>query len=256
MGEYSEKSITGAIVDSFFGKLKENIVSDCIIVGGGPSGLMAARDLALAGKKVLLIERNNYLGGGFWVGGYLMNKFTVVHPAQDILKELGIPFNAYGSGIYTADSVHACAGLITEAAKAGVSFLNMTSVEDVIFRNKRVCGVVINWTPIDYLPRSIAALDPVALESGFIIDATGHDAYVCGKLAERGALKIKGMGAMWVEESEKMVVEYTGEVYPGLIASGMATSTVFGLPRMGPVFSSMLFSGRKAAKLLLEKFDG
>lgn len=36
-----------------------------IIIGAEPSGLMAARDLAMEGRKVLIIESNNYLGGGF-----------------------------------------------------------------------------------------------------------------------------------------------------------------------------------------------
>lgn len=35
----------------------------------------------------------------------------------------------------------------------------------------------------------------------------------------------------------------------------MAVSTTFGLPRMGPTFSSMLFSGSKVGTLTLENFE-
>ena len=49
------------------------------------------------------------------------------------------------------------------------------------------------------------------------------------------------------------MVEVTQEVYPGLIAAGMAASAVAGSHRMGPVFGGMLLSGEKAASLALDK---
>jgi thiamine thiazole synthase len=56
---------------------------------------------------------------------------------------------------------------------------------------------------------------------------------------------------MDVNTSEDLVVEKTGEVYPGLYVIGMAVSTVYGIPRMGPTFGGMLFSGRKAADQII-----
>ncbi len=249
-----EKEITRAIVAEFAMQFQEYVESDCIIIGGGPSGLMAGRNLARAGKKVLIVERNNYIGGGFWIGGYLMNKITVRHPGERVLDELGIPYKAVSDGLFVADGPHACSKLIASACDAGVKFANMTIFEDLVLREDgRVCGAVINWTPISALPREITCVDPVAIEAKVLLDATGHDAQVVKKLEERGLIKTKGYGAMWVERSEDLILEHTGEVHPGLIVSGMAVSTVYGLPRMGPTFGGMLLSGEIAAEIILEK---
>lgn len=253
----SETEVTKAIVGSFLKQFEEYSSSDVVIIGGGPSGLMAGRDLAGKGKKVLIVERNNYIGGGFWIGGYLMNKVTVRAPSQEVLDELGIPYEKAREGLYVADGPHACSRLIAAACDAGVKFANMTIFEDVVLReNNRVAGAVINWTPVASLPREITCVDPVAIESSVMIDATGHDACVVNKLEQRGLVKTVGFGAMWVEKSEDLVVEHTGELLPGLIVAGMATSTTYGLPRMGPTFGGMLLSGRKAAVEAAKMLDG
>ncbi len=249
-----EKEVTRAIVQGFMKDFERYAESDVIVVGGGPSGLMAARDLAKKNVPVLVIERNNYLGGGFWIGGYLMNKTTIRAPAHKILDELGVPYSESSKGLYVADGPHACSKLIAAACDAGAKILNMTIIDDVIIRQKdRVGGVVVNWTPVSALPREITCVDPVGLEAKLVMDATGHDAAVVRCLERRGLIKVPGYGAMWVERSEDLVVEHTGEVYPGLIVTGMSVSTAYGLPRMGPTFGAMLMSGKRAAEVAYEK---
>ena len=111
---------------------------------------------------------------------------------------------------------------------------------------------MVNWSAVHSLPRQITCVDPVALEAKVVVDATGHDAVVAAFLARRGLLDVPGCGAMWVDQSEDAVVERTGEVYAGLVATGMAVSSLYGLPRMGPTFGGMLLSGEKAAAKVLE----
>jgi thiamine thiazole synthase len=209
---------------------------------------MAARDLANAGFKTLIIESNNYIGGGFWIGGYFMNTLTFRAPADKILDELKIPYKEIEKGLFVADGPAACSKLISATCDSGAKILNLTKFDDVVYRNNRVEGVVINWSPVSALPRQITCVDPIALESKVVIDATGHDAWVAKSLEKRGLLKLETYGPMDVNTSEDLVVEKTGQIHPGLYAIGMAVSTIYGIPRMGPTFAGMLFSGRKAAQ--------
>lgn len=251
-----ESQITKAIVKEFSEEFLGIVESDVIVIGAGPSGLMAAKELSEDKVKTVVIESNNYLGGGFWIGGYLMNKLTVRKPAQKELDDIGIPYKEVEEGLYVADGPNACSKLISSACDSGAKIINATRFDDVVLKDERVSGAVINWNAVSTLPRAITCVDPVALESKFVIDASGHDAVVARALEKRGLLDIRGFSGMNVGTSEDAVVEKTSEIYPGLIATGMAVATVFGLPRMGPTFGGMLLSGKKAAKVAMELLKG
>jgi thiazole biosynthesis enzyme len=242
-----EKDITRGIVQKFTEEFLKITDSEVIIVGAGPSGLTAGEELARRGVHTVIFEGNNYLGGGFWIGGYLMNHLTIRAPGQKVLEEFGVPYEEYQPGLYTAFAPHCCSKLIAACCDANCKIVNMTSVDDVVLRDGRVAGVVINWTPIKAMPREITCVDPVSVEGRVVMDCTGHDAAVCKALADRGLLEPKGFGAMSVNDSEDVIVEYTKEAFPGLVVVGMAVSQLYGLPRMGPTFGGMLISGKKAA---------
>jgi thiazole biosynthesis enzyme len=251
--DVSEKEITRTIATMFNETMAEYTDSDVIIIGAGPAGLTAGRDLANMGVRTLIIEQNNYIGGGYWVGGYMMNPVTVRAPAQKIWDELGVPYRKIREGLYATWGPHACSKLIAATCDAGVRFLQLTKFDDLVLKNKRVSGVVINWMPVSALPRNITCVDPVALESKIVIDASGHDSVAVKRLMDRGYVKWKGMDPLWVEGSEDEVVNHTGEVFPGLIATGMSVTETHGLPRMGPTFGSMLLSGKTAAEIAIGK---
>jgi sulfide-dependent adenosine diphosphate thiazole synthase len=254
--ELNEITITRAIIDRYYEKLINNLETDVAIVGGGPSGLVAGYYLAKAGKKVALYERKLSIGGGMWGGGMMFNEIVVQKDALHILDEFDIRHVEYRENYYTSDSVEAISTLISKAVKAGVTIFNCISVEDVVMRQDRVTGLVLNWSPVEMAGLHI---DPLAVGSKVIIDATGHATEVVsvvqrkvpGKLrTETG--KIEGEKSMWADSAEQLTLKNTREVFPGLWVAGMSANATFGGPRMGPIFGGMLLSGEKVAKELLE----
>ena len=252
-----EADITRSIAREFYKEFDELAASDVIIIGGGPSGLVCARELALQGYKTLLVEQMNHLGGGFWSGGYLMSKAAIASPAHEILIKLGVHCTEVKPGLHLVDARHACAKLVGAAFDAGAHCLNFTKVVDLIVREEnRVEGVVVNYTAVEEMGHNVAHVDPIALESKVVVDATGHDAVAFQYLAKRGLFKsVPGNGAMWVEKSEQLVLDNTGEVYPGLFVVGLAVAAVYGTPRMGPAFGAMILSGILGADLIHKKLS-
>lgn len=251
-----ELVITEAITRSYMEELLSSLESDVAIVGGGPSGLTAAYYLAQKGVKTVVFERHLSIGGGMWGGGMTFNKIVVQPEAKKILDMLGVACKEFASGYHIADAVQCACALGYQAVKAGARVFNGIAVEDVVMREERVVGLVLNWTSIEMARLHV---DPLAVRARWVVDATGHQAEVARVVeAKVGKLhtpegKIMGERAMWAEMSEKAVVDNSVEIYPGVYVAGMAAITVFGYPRMGPIFGGMLLSGKKVAEELIRR---
>jgi thiazole biosynthesis enzyme len=249
-----ETVISKAIIESYLKDLCDFMEVDVAIVGAGPAGLAAGYYLAKKGVKTAIFERRLSVGGGMWGGGMMFSKIVVQPEAREILDEFGIASYPYQENYFVADSIEAVSALCYRTVKAGTRIFNLITAEDVMIREgDKVSGLVLNWSAV-----SLANLhvDPLTIRSKLVIDATGHDAEVCNLVARKTGKKLAsstggvvGEKPMWAEIAEKETVEYTREVYPGLLAAGMVVNAVFGLPRMGPIFGGMLLSGRKAAGL-------
>lgn len=276
-----EKEVSRAIVRSFLEEFEGFLDTDVIILGSGPAGLVAAADLARHGHRVAVFERNNYLGGGYWLGGYLMNKVTVRDPAQRMWDEQGVRYQRFSEGLYVADGAHATSAAIKAACDAGAKFFQLSEMVDLVVKEGAVRGVVVNWSPVHAMPRELTCVDPIALECKVVIDGTGHQAEALTKLHEKGFLTVPGYqrlgittsaqvneqnsfaghdnpahGSMWVERSEDAIVEHTAKVHEGLYVTGMSVATAFNLPRMGPTFGGVLLSGRRVAELVHHELTG
>ncbi|HOV89770.1 MAG TPA: sulfide-dependent adenosine diphosphate thiazole synthase [Syntrophorhabdaceae bacterium] len=252
-----EKIVTKAIIERFSEKLISNLELDVAVCGAGPSGLVAAYFLARGGLKVAVFERKLSIGGGMWGGGMMFNEIVVQEESREILDMLNIRTKPYTPGYYTVDSVEAVSGICFNAVKAGAHIFNLISIEDLVVRQDRVAGVVINWTAVEMAGLHV---DPLTIMSKFVIDATGHPLEVVRVLERKMDVrlntpsgKVEGEKSMWADVAETMTLENTKEVFSGLYVAGMSANATFGSYRMGPIFGGMLLSGRKVAELIIER---
>ncbi|PXF56360.1 MAG: ribose 1,5-bisphosphate isomerase [Deltaproteobacteria bacterium] len=255
-----EIKISRAILSRFMTKFSDCLELDVAIVGAGPSGLMAALRLAQKGHKVAVFERKLSIGGGMWGGGMMFNEIVVQEQGAAILKDLGISVEDAGDGYYTADSVECTSTLTSLACKAGARIFNLMTVEDVMVRENRVTGLVINWSAVDIAGFHV---DPLAVRAEYVVESTGHDTEVLRvvrkKTGERlltDTGEIMGERSMWAEVAENTTLENTKEAFPGVFVAGMAANATFGSFRMGPIFGGMLLSGERVAELIDERLTG
>ncbi|MCM8778168.1 MAG: sulfide-dependent adenosine diphosphate thiazole synthase [Candidatus Omnitrophica bacterium] len=247
-----EHIISKAIIETYIKELISHLDVDVAIAGAGPSGLTCAYYLASAGKKVAIFERHLKIGGGMPAGGMMFNRIVVQEEAKDIMKEFGIRIKKYTGNLYTADAIETISAFTLKTIKAGAKIFNLISVEDVIIREKKIAGVVINWSAVDIAHLHV---DPLGVKAKVVVDATGHDSEICRIVEKKSGdnFKVTGERSMWAEKGERALLENTKEVYPGLFVCGMAANAVAGSHRMGAIFGGMILSGKEASSLILEK---
>ncbi len=251
-----EKIVTKAIIESYTEKLLSSLELDVAICGAGPSGLVAGYYLAKKGLRVAIFERKLSVGGGMWGGGMMFNEIVVQEEGKGILDELDITARLYTEGYYVADAIECVCGICLKAVKAGLKIFNLVSVEDLVVRENKVVGIVINWTAVEMASLHV---DPLTIFSRFVVDSTGHPVEVVKVLERKMNVKlntpsgkIEGEKSLWAEVAESKTLENTKEVFPGLYVAGMSANATFGSYRMGPIFGGMLLSGKKVAELIIQ----
>lgn len=243
-----ESAVSRAIVDTYHEKLFRALKSDVIVVGAGPSGLVASWLLSRAGYCVVLLEKRLSPGGGIWGGSTGMNDIVVEEETFSLLAEASVKQTQWGD-LFTADAAELASALCLKAIQAGTTYLNLMTVEDLCVHEGRVTGVAANRSIlVDKLP-----IDPMVFSARAVIDATGHEAILVNALYRRGLIentkgRIPGEKAMDASQGEHFVVNRVAELFPNLWITGMSVCAALGGPRMGPIFGGMLLSGVQVAE--------
>ena len=168
---------------------------DVVVIGAGPGGLSAALSAARNGARVLLVEKNGYLGGNMAIGlpllGYLDRdgKKVIGGIADEFMKDMAQYKTAYG----TAASEHKICPMhnsvtlydhelfkivaLRKVLKENIEVLFHTDVESVEVENARLKKVILRgkgWR--------------ILVKAPVFIDATGDGdvAYLAGASFEKG----------------------------------------------------------------------
>ena len=212
---------------------------DVIVVGGGAVGAACARELALAGRRVLVCERGISSGEG-WRAAAGMLAPQVDAGAEDPLFELGLAGREYYQSL--AASLKTEIGIDIGWWQSGIARVASTEAETVDLRSKvawqRQQGHVCDWFDAAevkgrwpwlgpthgalWAPND-AALHPERLVEGLLTDARRLGAEVVteevGEVERRGDLVIGVRGAQRYSAADV------------IIAAGAWSKNLGGLPR-------------------------
>src|SRR6056297_2197083 len=103
--------------------------ADVIVIGGGAQGMLTARACAMAGCKVVLVERERVAGGASRAGGGIMSPLAPwdVPPAVDALAAVSLPMLPELAAALGRDT-----GIDPEYRVSGAIYLEPAQLEDAL----------------------------------------------------------------------------------------------------------------------------
>ncbi|MDG4656465.1 NAD(P)/FAD-dependent oxidoreductase [Ectobacillus antri] len=187
---------------------------DVIVIGGGPSGLMAAIGAAEGGAKVLLLDKGNKLGRKLAISGGGRCNVTNRLPLDEIVKH--IPGN--GRFLYSAFSIFNNEDIIRFFEGLGVALKEedhgrmfpvsdkAQSVVDALLRRLQELGVHTRTdTPVQTIEYTDGQTSAVVLQNGEVIPTQHVIIAVGGKSVPHTGST--GDGYAWAEKAGHTITE-------------------------------------------------
>jgi glycine oxidase len=216
---------------------------DVIVVGGGAIGAACARQLAVAGRKVLVLEPGGDLGQAWRAAGGMLAP-QIEADANDPLLELGLAAREYYPPL--AADLHQKTGIDVGLWREGIARVATDPAEAAVLQTKvawqQQQGYACEWLELNELRRwpwlgpavgalwapHEGALDPDRLVRALLKDAQ-----------RRGTSLVKDR-VVGIDESGGRVVGVRGErghyLAPDVVvAAGAWSGLISGLPRHLPV---------------------
>lgn len=195
-------------------KVGERMVFDVVVIGGGPSGLMAAIAAGEKGLKVLLIDKGDKLGRKLAISGGGRCNVTNRLPVEEIIKHL--PGN--GKFLYSAFSIFSNEDIIKFFEKLGIELKEedhgrmfpvsnkaQSVVEALLSQLEKLKVKVYTNSPVADLIYKDGHVSSVLLKNGTEIDAKSVVIAVGGKSVPHTGST--GDGYAWAEKAGHSITD-------------------------------------------------
>ena len=218
--------------------MEEKMCYDVVIGGGGTAGVAAAIGAAKAGAKVLIIERNAYLGGeathtgvGAFCGIYTCGKNPqkCVAGASDMIVDEMNQLNPHSTEIIVSAVGNKNVQYKTEYLKFALDNIAAKLGIEVLFHTRIISAIAKNG----HL-KSLTCADDEAnftVEAATFVDATG----------DANILHLSGAETLWGDEDDKSVqaatlpfrlcgVDITKDMSPNAVENAVKKGKEAGIP--------------------------
>jgi predicted Rossmann fold flavoprotein len=193
---------------------------DCVVIGGGPAGLMASISAGMHGARVLLVEKGDRLGRKLLISGGGRCNVTNAKEADELIKH--IPGNGrfmYGPfAVFDNRDIMAFfegLGIRLKEEDRGRMFPvsdKAKSVLDALLRKARVVNVEMRMqAPVDHVRYEDGRVAGVKMRTGEMIDCKAVIIAVGGKSVPKTGST--GDGYAWAEAAGHTITQlYPTEV--------------------------------------------